>query len=113
MHPARIHARSSLQYDNPQAQPVFLHPSYPPRAQPIELVSAASGAPVNDSVVDPVRSTAQLAERLKALGVPVTWNRYEGTSHTTLIGAFSSGLRWLAPVLDDVVAFVEGTAETR
>jgi hypothetical protein len=32
---------------------------------------------------------------------------YERASHTTLIGAFSPTLRWVAPVLDDVVAFID------
>ena len=98
--------------DNPAARPVFFHPNYPPRAQPIEWVSAAAprsfvGAPVNDRVVSPTRSTRSLAEKLGAAGVPVTLKFYERASHATLIGAFAWPLRWVAPVLDDVVGFIE------
>jgi hypothetical protein len=41
-------------------------------------------------------------------GVPVTLKLYPKVNHVTLIGAFSEPLRWLAPVRDDVVAFVAG-----
>jgi acetyl esterase/lipase len=98
--------------DNPQAQPVFFHPNYPARAQPIEFAPANAprtflGAPVHDKVVDPVRSTQSMASKLQAAGVPVTLKMYEHASHTTLIGAFGFPIRWIAPVLDDVTRFIE------
>jgi acetyl esterase/lipase len=98
--------------DNPDAQPVFFHPNYPEHAQPIEFPSASAprsflGAPVADKLVSPTRSTMQMAAKLQAAGAPVTLKMYERASHTTLIGAFSPTLRWIAPVLDDVVAFIE------
>ena len=100
--------------DNPDAQPVFFHPHYPPRAQPIEFTQTRArptfvGAPTKDSLVSPERSTRQLAARLAAAGTPVTLRTYPGASHTTLIGAFAWPLRWVAPVLDDVVAFIQST----
>ncbi|MBI5719552.1 MAG: alpha/beta hydrolase [Burkholderiales bacterium] len=96
---------------NPDAQPVFFHPNYPERSQPIEFASARSpasfiAAPVHDTLVDPTRSTRSIAARLRAAGVPVTLRLYEEASHTTLIGAFAWPLAFVAPVLDDVVAFV-------
>ena len=98
--------------ENPDAQPVFFHPNYPPNAEPIEFPSVASprsflGAPVHDDVVSPTRSTKSLAARLQAAGVPVTLRLYERASHTTLIGAFAWPLRFVAPVLDDVVEFID------
>jgi acetyl esterase/lipase len=98
--------------ENPQAQPVFFHPNYPARAQPIEFAPPNAprtflGAPVHDKVVDPVRSTQSMASKLQAAGVPVTLKMYEHASHTTLIGAFGFPIRWIAPVLDDVTAFIE------
>ena len=104
--------------DNVQAQPVFFHPNYPPQAQPIDFPSPAAprtfvGAPLNDALVDPVRSTQSLAAKLQANGVDVTVRRYEHASHTTLIGAFAPGLRWIAPVLDDVAAFIEAAPAAR
>ena len=93
--------------DNLDARPVFFHPNYPARAQPIEFPSANAprsflAAPVKDALVSPTRSTQSLAAKLDAAGAPVSLKMYEHASHTTLIGAFSPPLRWVAPVLDDV-----------
>ncbi len=114
--------------DNPQAQPVFFHPDYPAHAQPIDVLTPASGAapgastlqlpraflaaPENDRVVSPERSTRQLAHRLQAAGVPVVLKVYPRASHTTLVGAFAWPLRWVAPVLDDVAGFVDSAPPT-
>jgi acetyl esterase/lipase len=103
-----------LPTDNPDAQPVFFHPNYPPQAQPIEFAARAAprtflAAPIDDSLVSPIRSTRQLAAKLRAAGVPVTLEMYQHPSHATLVGAFAPPLRWLAPVLDDVVHFIEAT----
>ena len=104
--------------DNLEARPVFFHPNYPERAQPIEFPSANAprsflAAPVKDALVSPTRSTQSLAAKLDAAGVPVTLKMYEHASHTTLIGAFSPPLRWVAPVLDDVTAFIETAPAVR
>ncbi len=103
-----------LPTDDLQARPVFFHPDYPPQAQPIDFTTERAiptflGAPVHDKLVSPTRSTQQLADKLKAAGTRVTERMYERPTHATLIGAFSPSLRWLAPVLDDVVAFVNST----
>ncbi len=37
----------------------------------------------------------------------MTLKMYPQASHTSLIGAFAWPLRWIAPVLDDVLAFIE------
>lgn len=100
--------------DDVQAQPVFFHPHYPPNAQPIDFVATPAiptfvGAPVNDKLVSATRSTGQLAEKLSAVGTPLTERMYTRASHTTLIGSFSPPLRWIAPVLDDVTGFIAST----
>lgn len=97
--------------DNPEARPVFFHPDYPPRAQPIEFAPADApraflGAAAEDALVSPERSSVQLAGKLQAAGVPVTLRLYERVNHATLVGAFAWPLRWLAPVLADVRAFI-------
>lgn len=97
--------------ENPDAQPVFFHPHYPAGAQPIEHATRGVpptflGAPAKDALVSPERSTRQLAQKLQAAGVPVTLKFYARASHQTLIGAFAWPLRFLAPVLDDVVDFI-------
>lgn len=94
-----------------EAQPVFYHPDYPPGSQPIDYASMAApltflGAAASDDLVDPERNTKQLADKLRAAGVPVTLRIYARASHYTLIGAFARPLRGLAPVLNDVAAFV-------
>ena len=101
-----------LPITNPAAKPVFFHPDYPQGTQPIAYASSASprtfvAAATHDTLVNPRRNTAALAERLVAANVPVTLKLYDHLSHQTLIGVFAWPLRWLAPVLDDVVAFIE------
>jgi acetyl esterase/lipase len=103
---------------DPAIQAVFHHPDYPSGGQPID--HTGPGAPptflatgVNDKVVSPTRSTQSLAARLQASGVPVTLKLYERASHVTLIGAFGWPLRWAAPVLDDVTAFIAATPPRR
>ncbi len=100
------------------ARPVFFHPDYPPDTQPIDDVTSASlraflAAPVDDKVVSPQRSTLAMAAKLKAAGVPVELKLYDGISHALLAGAFARPLRGLAPVLDDVAAYVALTPPRR
>jgi acetyl esterase/lipase len=47
-----------------------------------------------------------LADRLKSAGVPVTLKLYDGVSHITLVASLARPLRFLAPTLDDVTAFI-------
>jgi acetyl esterase/lipase len=98
--------------DNPDARPVFFHPNYPPRAQPIDFAPADAprtflGAATEDPLVSPERSSIQLAGKLQAAGVPVTLRLYDRVNHATLVGAVAWPLRWLAPVLADVRAFID------
>ncbi|MDQ6684805.1 MAG: alpha/beta hydrolase [Pseudomonadota bacterium] len=96
------------------ARPVFHHPDYPAHAQPIEDVTPTSlraflGAPVNDRVVNPERSTMAMAAKLKAAGVPVELHRYEGVSHSLLIGSFARPLRGRSTALADAVAWINAS----
>jgi acetyl esterase/lipase len=101
--------------ENPQVQPVFFHPNYPANALPIELPLAGSprtflGAAKKDDLVYPDRNTLALAAKLQAADVPVRVRLYNRVNHMTVIGVFAQPLRWLAPVLKDVAAFVKGEA---
>lgn len=101
-----------LPIENPDVKPVFFHPDSPPDSQPMLHAGPSAppsfiAAPGTDRVVDPDRNARQLAEKLIAARVDVTYVRYTQTSHVTLIGTFGRPLRWLAPVLDDVVAFIK------
>jgi acetyl esterase/lipase len=101
-----------LPMTNVKAQPVFDHPNYPEGSQPVDYVSKAAprtflGAADNDALVNPERNSKQLAEKLRTVGATVTIRTYSNPNHVTLIGAFARPLRGLAPVLEDVVAFVQ------
>jgi len=103
---------------DPKTQPVFHHPDYPPGALPVDHVSTSSpqtflAAAAKDDLVDPVRNSRQLADKLRAAGVPVTLRVYDGVNHYTLIGAFGRPLRGLAPVLEDVATFVHAAPAPR
>jgi acetyl esterase/lipase len=96
-------------------KPIFNDPNTPLDSQP--AAHAHPGAPPalliaarRDTFVFPERNTEVLAERLKAAGDQVTVRLYDGVSHTTLIGAMGKPLRGLAPVLDDISAFVDTLA---
>jgi acetyl esterase/lipase len=100
-----------LPIENPDVKPVFFFPDSPPDSQPINHISALSPpallmASLDDSLVNPQRNTGGLATRLREDGVSVRELYFKRTNHGTLVGAFSRPLRSLAPVLDEVVAFV-------
>lgn len=79
-------------------QPIF----YASRAAPPALLLAAR----EDAIVYPGLNTGGLAQRLRALGAPVEERYYAHANHYTVVGAFASELRPIAPVLDDVCSFV-------
>ena len=80
-----------LPLDPGPSRPVFFHPDYPPGMQPVDHVAgdappAFLAAPTNDKVVSPQRSTLALATRLRAAGVPVRLEMYDGITHALLVG---------------------------
>lgn len=103
-----------LPMTNPDTQPVFFHPNYPPNTQPLEFAASNAprtflGAAVKDSLIEPQRNTVGLATKLQSAGVPVTLKMYDGVGHITLVASLARPLRFLAPTLEDVVAFIGGT----
>jgi acetyl esterase/lipase len=101
-----------LPIENPTTKPVFHFPDTPPESQPIRHVTAAAPpalliAARSDRLVDPARNTGRLAAALRAQHVPVTELYYDRVSHTTLVATLAAPLRWLAPTLDDVAAYVQ------
>jgi len=84
-----------------QSQPItFARGDAPP-------MFLASG--MDDTVVLP-RNTTRLADRIKGQGGQVEAHLYPSLGHAALIGAFALGLRWTAPVLQDVAAFVRSNS---
>lgn len=103
-----------LPIENRDVRPVFFYPDSPPDSQPINHVSQSAPpslliASVDDNLVNPKRNTGGLAKKLRAAGVPVEEFYFTKTSHATLVASMSRPLRWLAPVLDRVTAFITFT----
>ncbi|WP_404486676.1 alpha/beta hydrolase [Pseudomonas sp. HT11] len=103
-----------LPIENPDVKPVFFFPDSPPDSQPINHVSHAAPpslliASVSDTLVNPTRNTGGLAKKLRAADVPVEAFYFTKTSHATLVASIARPLRWLAPVLDRVTAFIQAT----
>lgn len=95
-----------------KTQGAFNWPDTPQDSQPLYHASRASPpalllAPVKDSVVDPLRSTVAMAQKLKNAGVRVESAQFDGVSHVTLLAAMASVLRGRAPVLEHVRAFIK------
>lgn len=102
-----------LPIENPEVKPIFFFPNSPPDSQPINHISAASPpalliAAKDDKLVNPERNTGGMARRLREQGVPVRELYFSRPGHGTLIAAFSRPMRGLAPVLDEVMAFIHG-----
>lgn len=96
----------------PVTKAVFGFPNTAISTQPIQYATSAAPPALlltggEDDVVDPGNS-ARLAQRLREHGVPVRTVVYPKLGHRTLIGAMAGPLRGLAPVVDDVAAFVNG-----
>lgn len=103
-----------LPIKNAAVRPVFFWPDSPPQSQPINHVRQGEPpalliAATKDNLVNPTRNTAGLARKLRESGVPVQDLYYSRPSHVTLVASLSRPLRRLAPVLEQVVAFVKHT----
>lgn len=98
--------------ENRDTRPVFFFPDTPPESQPINHVTAASPATLliaskSDNLVNPIRNTGGLAQKLRAAGVNVAEIYTDHTSHASLIGSLARPLRGLAPTLELIEKFVK------
>ena len=103
-----------LPIGDPQTRVAFNWPETSPDSQPLRYASQASPpalllAPLHDSVVNPQRSTAAMAQRLQASGVRVESALLDGVSHVTLVASMAWVLRSRAPVLARVAGFVQSS----
>ena len=94
-----------------QAQVAFDWPATPADSQPLFHASSQSPpalllAPLDDSVVNPRRSTEAMARQLRKSGVRVESELLGGVGHVTLVASLASVLRRRSPVLARVRAFV-------
>ncbi len=106
-----------LPMGDPDAQRAFDWPNTPRDSQPIHHVTSASPPALlmdasKDKLVDPVRNTAQMAQKLRAAGVRVEMREFDNLGHVTLIGAVAKPIRWIGgPVMPPILDFVGLTAE--
>ena len=96
---------------NPEARVAFDWPATPADSQPIAHAGEGRSralllAPAEDTVVNPLRSTLGLARRLEAAGTPVRHRLLDHVGHGTIVGALAPPLRALAPVREEVLAFL-------
>lgn len=96
-------------------QVAFDWPDTPRDSQPVEHVSARAPrtlliAAAGDTVVSTSRSTLALGAQLQAAGVPVTVRVFDALNHATVVGALAAPLAGLAPVRQEVLAFVRDSS---
>ena len=101
--------------ENTTTRPVFHFPDTPTDSQPIVHVSKDSPrtlliAANKDDLVNPVRNTGGLANKLRANNVFVKEIYYDRVNHVTLVGSLAAPLRAMAPTLDDIDAFIKSDA---
>jgi len=101
-----------------ETQQAFGWPDTPLDSQP--LMHAKRDAPpalllaaARDTVVDPERNTVGLADQLERAQVPVHVRVFDRLNHVTSLGAIAAPLAWLAPVREEVLAFVRATRNGR
>lgn len=107
-----------LPIKTPEVQAVFHHPDVPRDSQPIRHVVGASVPALlivgeADQRVDPLRNSVGLAHALRDAGAPVRLRPYPRLTHEAVLGVIAGPLRPLAPVLDDVVEFVNAPGVPR
>ena len=101
-----------LPMGDPAAQRAVHWPDTPRDSQPIHHVTSSSPpallmAASKDRLVDPGRNTAQMAQKLRAVGVRVETRTFDDLSHVTLIGAVATSIRWIGgPVVPPILDFV-------
>jgi acetyl esterase/lipase len=100
-----------LPLNDPELEDIFAPAGDLRLSQPITF-ARGNAAPVflaagtADQTVLP-RNTEHLAAAIRRDGGTVQARFYPGVTHTKIIGAFAAVLRWLAPTLADVTAFLE------
>lgn len=94
-----------------EVQEAFGQAPSPEGTQPINLITAeAPPMYLATGTSDPIvrmQNTERFADRLRAQGVWVTTQYYEGFGHMEPVIAMGALWRWRMPVLDDMVSFFQ------
>jgi acetyl esterase/lipase len=92
-------------------QPVFNHPNYPTKSQPIDYANKGNAptlllAPESDTLVSIERNTIALNNALTKAGNTSTVESVDGTDHITLIGTLSPLLFFKGSTAKPIEAFI-------
>ena len=94
-----------------EVRDVFGEAPSPEGTQPINLITAESPPMyLATGTTDPIvrmQNTESFADRLRAQGVWVTTQYYDGFGHMEPVLAMGAMWRWRMPVLDDMVSFFQ------
>ncbi|MNL45072.1 hypothetical protein D3C87_1676870 [compost metagenome] len=94
-----------------EVRDVFGEAPSPEGTQPINLITAESPPMyLATGTTDPIvrmQNTESFANRLRAQGVWVTTQYYDGFGHMEPVLAMGAMWRWRMPVLDDMVSFFQ------
>jgi acetyl esterase/lipase len=98
-------------------QPVFNHPNYPPRSQPIDYADKSNVptlllAPQTDTLVSIERNTHALQRALASAGNQSKVESIEGTDHVTLIGTLSPLLFFKGSTAKPIEEFMRRLSKT-
>lgn len=101
---------------NPEVQPVFNHPDYPEKSQPIEYstykqVPSLILTPAEDSLVNIEQNSKALHDALISAGNNSSFQTVEGTDHITLIGTLSPLLFFKGSSVKAIEDFIEALNE--
>jgi len=94
-------------------QQTFGWPQTPRDSQPIEHVSPGDPPALflssrRDILVDPEPNALAMAEKMRAAGVPVEVELFDGpVGHASLVASLSPSFQFFAPTLDRVRAFID------
>lgn len=94
-----------------EVRPVFDHPNYPPKSQPIDYTAKASVpslilTPETDTLVSIERNSEALHTALKSAGNQTVLQTIKGTDHVTIIGTLSPLLFFKGSTAQPIRAFV-------
>ena len=99
-----------------EVRPVFEHPNYPPKSQPIDysdkqVVPSLILTPESDTLVSIERNSQALHKSLQAAGNQSTIASVEGTDHVTLVGTLSPLLFFKGSSAKPIETFIRSLHE--
>ena len=103
-----------LPLQSDELKTIFGPPAGRPATQPVAYATAQAppiyvATDLGDKIVDP-GNTNRLAIKVRSVGGRVEERYYKHLNHALMVGVIAAPLRFLAPVLRDLSAFIDRTA---